>query len=275
VAACTPSTFSSLPLFGAEILHKTATPVTNYTQTIPSSTRYVQPPITVTNASFCNVTITYTHPGLNDTLAAEIWLPSEAGSWNGRLQSVGGGGWTAGRYEPSYARMAGAIYEGYVAATTDGGIVPGAGPEVWGLVSEGNLNTVALENFGERSLGDLVWMARPTSPFCCFFLCLFVFFDLVVLTTHAILGRPRQGRHPRILRPRPSLLVLDWLLQRRPTSQYSSAGVSVRIRRGPRGCSGTALAANRHHASVAIILHGPDETVPAKVRDAGVDNVRD
>jgi feruloyl esterase len=175
VAACTAATFSSLPLFGAEILHTTATPVTNYTQTIPSSTRYVQPAITVTNASFCNVTITYAHPGLNDTLTTEIWLPSEIESWNRRLQAVGGGGWTAGRYAPSYARMAGAVYEGYVAATTDGGIVPGEGPESWGLVSEGNLNRVALENFGARSLGDLVWMSRSTSPSCCFSAFFFLF----------------------------------------------------------------------------------------------------
>ncbi|KAL3442361.1 Tannase/feruloyl esterase [Aspergillus insuetus] len=153
VTACAAATFSSLPIFGAEILHTTATPMPNYTPpTIPSST--------VTNASFCNVTITYTHPGLHDTLTAEIWLPSGVESWNGRLQAVGGGGWTAGRFEPSYAEMAGLVYEGYVAATTDGGIVPGTGPEVWGLVSEGNVNRVALENFGQRSLGDLAVLAK-------------------------------------------------------------------------------------------------------------------
>ncbi|KAL3482630.1 Tannase/feruloyl esterase [Aspergillus germanicus] len=125
VAACTAATFSSAsrPFFGAEILHTTATPVTNYIHpNIPASTRYAQPAITVTNASFYN--------------------------------------WTAGRYSPSYANMAGAVYEGYATATTDGGIVPGEGPESWGLISEGSLNMVALDNFGERSLDDLAILAK-------------------------------------------------------------------------------------------------------------------
>ncbi|KAL2855803.1 Tannase/feruloyl esterase [Aspergillus pseudodeflectus] len=162
-APCTAPTFSSISLFGAQILHTTATPVTNYSQAnsiISSIPRIAQPPVVVQNASFCNVTVTYTHPGRDDALTAEIWLPSSPASWNGRLQSVGGGGWTAGRSFSSYASMAGAVYEGYTTATTDGGIPPGTGPESWGLVSEGNLNTVALENFGDRSLGDLAVLAK-------------------------------------------------------------------------------------------------------------------
>jgi hypothetical protein len=111
--------------------------------------------------------------------------------------------------------------------------------------------------------------------FLLFFRLLFSFFALIGLTPNAITGHSCQRRHPRILRPGPSLFILDGVLKWRPTSQYPRTGVSRRIRRDPRGRAGTALAADRHHAGLAVILHGLDETVPAKVRDAGVDAVRD
>ena len=44
--------------------------------------------------SFCNVTITYTHPGLNDNVNVYIWLPLE--NWNERYIGMGGGGYSAG-----------------------------------------------------------------------------------------------------------------------------------------------------------------------------------
>jgi hypothetical protein len=47
-----------------------------------------------TPISFCNVTLTYTHPGQGDTVHVYIWLPLEA--WNGNFLGQGGGGWAAG-----------------------------------------------------------------------------------------------------------------------------------------------------------------------------------
>lgn len=155
--ACAPPTFSPPALFGAEILSVAASLVTNFTFPIPDGWRYSQPSVLVQNATFCNVTVTYTHPGQNDTINAEVWLPPD--NWNGRLQSIGGGGWAAGRFVLSYAGMAGAIYDGYATATTDAGLGSALLP-TWLLTSPGNVDFVLLDNFGQTSLNDLVDIAN-------------------------------------------------------------------------------------------------------------------
>jgi hypothetical protein len=40
---------------------------------------------------FCNVTVTYTHPGQGDSVNVYVWMPLEA--WNGNFLGQGGGGW--------------------------------------------------------------------------------------------------------------------------------------------------------------------------------------
>jgi hypothetical protein len=42
------------------------------------------------NIDFCNVTITYTHPGQGDSVNVYVWLPLEG--WNGNFYGQGGGG---------------------------------------------------------------------------------------------------------------------------------------------------------------------------------------
>lgn len=154
IQACVPSTFSHLSLLGAEILSIDANPVSDYDFDIPVGWRYSQPAVNVQNATFCNVTVTYTHTGLDDNINIEVWLPED--NWNGRLQSLGGGGWVAGRFALTYGGMAGAIHDGYATATTDAGLGNDFSPVTWGLISPGNLNLVALNNFGQVSLGDEV-----------------------------------------------------------------------------------------------------------------------
>lgn len=151
--ACTLETFP-LSLLDASILSIETTSVTNYTVSVPATFLYTQPPISASNLSFCNVTVSYTHPGQNDTIIVEAWLPIE---WNERLQAVGGSGSAAGRCSGSYMRMDGAVADGYATVTTDAGL----GGDVndassWALDSGGNVNIHNLENLASVSLNEEV-----------------------------------------------------------------------------------------------------------------------
>ncbi|KAK2001342.1 tannase and feruloyl esterase [Colletotrichum falcatum] len=156
--ACVSGAFPSISLPGAEIRSLQASVVTNYSGWVPSGWRFSQPSVDIHNASFCNITVSYTHPGHGDMVNVEAWLPTE--EWNGRLQAVGGGGWRAGRFILSYAGMAGAIADGYAAVTTDAGLGAAVGPEHWALISPGNSNLYALHDLGSQSLSDEAIIAK-------------------------------------------------------------------------------------------------------------------
>ncbi|VUC34399.1 unnamed protein product [Clonostachys rosea] len=147
---CTPSAFSP-SLYGAEILSLEANLVTNYSASVPEAYRFVAPSVELKNATFCNVTVTYTHPGQDDTIVTEAWLPTE---WNERFMAVGGGGWVAGRFFLSYSAMNGAIADGYATITTDAGLGSAEEPSTWALNSPGNVNLYSLQNLGSVSLND-------------------------------------------------------------------------------------------------------------------------
>ncbi|KAK1979357.1 tannase and feruloyl esterase [Colletotrichum cereale] len=155
---CVSESFPKLVLPGAEIRSLEASLITNYSGWIPSGWRFSQPSVDIHNASFCNVTVSYTHPGHDDIVNVEAWLPTE--EWNGKLQAVGGGGWRAGRFILSYAGMAGAVADGYATVTTDAGLGNAAGPEPWALISPGNSNFYALNDLGSQTLNDEATIAK-------------------------------------------------------------------------------------------------------------------
>jgi len=161
LARCSPSTFGTLRMFGSEILSIEASAVTNFTANAHYAYRFTQPSISVEHVSFCNVTITYTHPGTSDCTHVEIWLP-EHEQWNERLYSVGGGGFAAGRFFLSYTSMAGAIAEGYATSSTDAGTGYAADPQdasSWVLLSPGNVDYNLVRNLGATSLNEQVRFA--------------------------------------------------------------------------------------------------------------------
>ncbi|KAK0615577.1 Tannase/feruloyl esterase [Bombardia bombarda] len=150
--ACVSSTFSGVSFFGGEILAIDTNLVTKFSASVNEAFRMSQPSVELKDATFCNVTVTYTHPGQNDDIKVETWLPVD--NWNGRLQATGGGGWSAGRFFLSYEAMKGAIADGYATVTTDAGLGWESVPKDWALLSPGNLNIFNIQNLGTVSLGD-------------------------------------------------------------------------------------------------------------------------
>ncbi|KAI0138182.1 tannase and feruloyl esterase [Hypoxylon sp. NC0597] len=149
---CVPTTFGNLSVFGTEILSIEANLATNVSVSVPEAYRFTQPAIELQNGTFCNVTVSYTHPGQNDNIFVEAWLPVD--NWNNRLQAVGGGGWAAGRFFLSYIAMYGAIADGYATITTDAGLGGVLSAEPWALNSPGNVNLYNLQNLASVSLND-------------------------------------------------------------------------------------------------------------------------
>lgn len=111
-------------------------------------------PTEINDLSFCNVTVTLTHPGADDTVYITVWLPLK--DWNGRYQATGGGGLAAG--------FAGIMLmkptaDGYAASSTDAGLTldntvdPQRGE--WALRPDGTPNDELSLNFAWRSVHDM------------------------------------------------------------------------------------------------------------------------
>lgn len=151
--ACIPSTFEP-SIFGLDVISIEANLVTNYSAVVLEALRFVDEGVELVDASFCNVTVEYTHPGQNDDILVETWLPTEG--WNGRLQAVGGGGWASGRFPLSYQTMSGALADGFATVTTDSGLGSTGIPSAWALNSPGNVNLYNVQNFGSVALEEQV-----------------------------------------------------------------------------------------------------------------------
>lgn len=154
---CVAETFSTPTLPGVDILALETILVTDYAVNATAQDRFTQPAVEAEGVNFCNVTVSYTHPGQNDNVIVETWLPLD--TWNERLQAVGGGGYVTGRTGLSYRNMNGAIADGYATVTTDGGLV-GEVSE-WAMVSPGNVNLYNVQNYASVSLNEEV--CRDTS----------------------------------------------------------------------------------------------------------------
>ncbi|KAJ5930614.1 Tannase feruloyl esterase [Penicillium verhagenii] len=158
---CNPAAIPKPSFFGAEIISVTANPVFNSIDhaevSHPSS-----PQETDDSVSFCNVTVTYTHPGQQDQISTTVFLPLER--WNNRLLGVGGGGF--GTRMLGDADLLKAVAGGYAAVATDGGHeVNMESAESWALNSPGNVDLYALNNFAHVTLHEasLIGKAVTTS----------------------------------------------------------------------------------------------------------------
>ncbi|CAN9311384.1 unnamed protein product [Alternaria alternata] len=154
--ACEASSFQDLELYGGQILNIATKTHINLSFEAPAEQNHYA--VTVTGLNACEVTITYTHPGYNDTINTVIWLPSTE-NWTGRLLGAGGGGWATG--PETNTTLLWAASEGFVAIATDGGHI---GNDIsWSLVSPGNVNWVLLEDLSSVALDDLATLGKAVA----------------------------------------------------------------------------------------------------------------
>ncbi|GKZ73371.1 hypothetical protein AnigIFM60653_002008 [Aspergillus niger] len=106
--------------------------------------------------NFCNITVTHTHPGWNDTVHTQVWLPLER--WNGRFQALGGGGYSV---DLGSTYLTYAVAMGFASASTDGGLPSRNGKGSmptdlsWALSGEKNVNWQLLENYASKATNDM------------------------------------------------------------------------------------------------------------------------
>ncbi len=113
----------------------------------------------VTGINVCEVNITLTHPGANDTVQVQVWLPLQG--WNGRFISLGGSAWAAGHGPLTIGPYA---VQGYAAAATDAGLGNNPfDPSGWALKPDGTVNTELLTNFASRSIHDLAVVGKAVT----------------------------------------------------------------------------------------------------------------
>ncbi|KAK2751232.1 feruloyl esterase b precursor [Colletotrichum kahawae] len=157
-SACSAALIPYPDLFGAEILSLQTNFIANHSQNVPPGYYSNHGSVNVQNANFCNVTVTYTHPGQNDTINVQVWLPSD--TWNGRLQHIGGSGWQAGLHQAGLMAMMASVGEGYATVGTDGGLGSDVTPVNWALLSEGNVNLYLLQDLASTTLNDAAVIAK-------------------------------------------------------------------------------------------------------------------
>lgn len=112
----------------------------------------------LSNTSFCNLTVTATHPGENDFVIMTIWLP--LANWNGRFLALGGGGLSA---EASAGAMQSPLSQGWAVGSTDAGLslnrTINSGTGQW-LLRDGESNLSHVTNFAHRSIHDMTTLGK-------------------------------------------------------------------------------------------------------------------
>lgn len=140
----------------ARVLSVSSTELRNHT--VAASPPILNAPVAGVNV--CEVNVTLTHPGANDTVTVQVWLPLDG--WNGRFLSAGGSGWAAGHGPLTLGSYA---VQGFAAASTDAGLQGGniADPSAWALQADGHVNTPLLTNFASRSIHDMAVVGKAVT----------------------------------------------------------------------------------------------------------------
>jgi hypothetical protein len=161
--SCHTSSIPDIKIPGVQVQHVLATEVKDHA---PWAFALGSVPSPEHPIDFCNITLTYTHPGWHDAVHVSIWLPLSPQDWNGRYLGTGGGGWAAG-FEGSLAAGVGL---GYAAAMTDAGHASGMAATTeagWLLTDEsedeegmGSVNLPLVFDFAYVALDDMSQLAK-------------------------------------------------------------------------------------------------------------------
>ncbi|KAI9655566.1 MAG: hypothetical protein M1821_005359 [Bathelium mastoideum] len=156
--SCSPNNIPNPQIYGAEVLSLTTASITGYQLDVPSFSNN-WPAQNITDLDFCQVNITITHPGANDSVNNQVWLPTT--QWNGRLVGIGGGGYAANM---GWDSLGPAVGLGYLAAGTDAGVpMNSSSADAWALASPGNANQYLLLDFASRSVHEMTVMAKQVA----------------------------------------------------------------------------------------------------------------
>ncbi|KAI1107132.1 tannase and feruloyl esterase [Jackrogersella minutella] len=158
MSSCNSSVINSPIIEGVIVLSISTQLVANYDRLVTPMYYPNHDGLDVKNASFCNVTVSYTRQQQDDFVSVETWLP--VNDWNGRLQAAGGSGLGPGRFDMSYGNMAGAIGEGYATTSTDAGIPNPLDPYSWVLEGPGKIDEVLVRHWGGDILNDMANIAK-------------------------------------------------------------------------------------------------------------------
>ncbi|KAI1363190.1 tannase and feruloyl esterase [Xylaria arbuscula] len=162
-ATCNPAGLSLPDIPGVSILSIEALEKRNYTYTPGIFGAGLPDSQAIPGLNFCNVTVTYTHPGWHDEINVNVILPIE--SWNGRFAAIGGGVFATGGGEVAEFLMMPIMATGFATATTDGGhssdVLGSEGSEPsWALTSPGNVNWPLLMDFASVALHDTATIGK-------------------------------------------------------------------------------------------------------------------
>ncbi|KAJ5525385.1 Tannase [Penicillium frequentans] len=105
--------------------------------------------------SYCNVTVTYTHPGKGDTVVVKYALP-EPSDYKKRFYVAGGGGYTLSSTSTGgleYGAVGGATSAGY-------GALDGTTYDEVVLYGNGSINWDATHMFGYQALGEMTKLGK-------------------------------------------------------------------------------------------------------------------
>ena len=148
--ACSSIPMPDVP--GATVVSITG--VQNMSYSVPASAGVAG----INGLAICDVVVMLSHPGANDLVTVEVFLPLTG--WNGRFQGVGGGGYDT---DLGQASLAPAAVMGYSAGITDGGHPLADVEPTWALNADGSLNWPLIVDFSSRSLHDMAVVGKAVT----------------------------------------------------------------------------------------------------------------